>query len=272
METRSDVAPSMAGWNRAAARYEEFFVPITRPLIEPLLDAARVAPGSRVLDVGTGPGEVAASAARRGAPVVGVDSAEEMLRIATRLHPALTFVRATAERLPFDAARFDAVVGNLVIQHVAQPEPVLAECKRVLAPGGCLALTVWDTWAEGHGLMAVQEAMRGIEVRQPPDQPPPSYFAAGAGATLARLLTQAGLTRVSVEHVRFTRRFARSADLWDGMLAISPRTGPLVAAQTEETQRQIRAAFERLVEPYTGHSGLDLPASAALVSGRNAAI
>ena len=70
--------------------------------IEPLLDAARVGPGVRVLDVGCGPGSLSAAAAARGALVTGVDLAEGMLAQARRNHPEIEFVHADAEDLPFD--------------------------------------------------------------------------------------------------------------------------------------------------------------------------
>jgi hypothetical protein len=63
-----------AGWQRQAAGYEDFFRPAIRRLIEPLLDAADVGRASRVLDVASVPGCVAAKAAGRGASVVGVAS------------------------------------------------------------------------------------------------------------------------------------------------------------------------------------------------------
>jgi SAM-dependent methyltransferase len=63
-----------AGWEKQAAGYDDFFGPITTRLIEPLLDAAAVGRGVRVLDVASSPGYVAAEAAQRGALVVGSTS------------------------------------------------------------------------------------------------------------------------------------------------------------------------------------------------------
>ena len=68
-----------AGWEKASDAYHRFFGPITGRLIPPLLDAARVGPGSRVLDVATGPGYVAAQARQRGASAVGIDIAHQMV-------------------------------------------------------------------------------------------------------------------------------------------------------------------------------------------------
>src|SRR4051794_37044151 len=80
-----------AGWEERVSGYEDFFGPITTRLVGPLLDAAKVDRGARVLDVASGPGYVAAAAAERGASVTGVDLSEGMLSLARRLHPQLAF-------------------------------------------------------------------------------------------------------------------------------------------------------------------------------------
>ncbi len=136
----------VAGWEKAgkAEAYHDFFGPITSRAIDPLLDAAHVAPGMHVLDVATGPGYVAARAAERGASVAGVDIARSMVALARKLHPTLEFHQGDAEHLPFAKESFDAVLGNFVILHLGQPEQATAEFARVLRPGGRVALSVWD--------------------------------------------------------------------------------------------------------------------------------
>ena len=98
-------------------------------MIEPLLDAARIVPGSRVLDVGTGPGDLAAAAMARGATVVGIDVANEMVALARRAHRDIEFRQADAERLPFEDGSFDALVGNFVILHLGQREETLSRIR-----------------------------------------------------------------------------------------------------------------------------------------------
>ena len=102
-----------AGWEQKAVAYERFFDVITDRVVAPLLAAASVGVGARVLDVATGPGWVAAHAAERGASVVGIDVAEAMIARARSAHPGLEFRRADAHDLPFADASFDAVVGKL---------------------------------------------------------------------------------------------------------------------------------------------------------------
>lgn len=92
--------------------------------------------GARVLDLGCGKGRFAARLRERGARVVGLDLSMAMLRSAR----GLDRVRASARRLPFADGAFDAVVAVEVFEHVGPPEPVLREARRVLRPGGVLAV------------------------------------------------------------------------------------------------------------------------------------
>ncbi len=100
-------------------------------------------PGTRVLDVGCGPGHLARWLAQRGCQVTGVDRGWRLIRIARRLAAReglpVRFERAPAERLPFAGAAFDLAVATTVIYWVEQPEAVLREMMRVTRPGGTLA-------------------------------------------------------------------------------------------------------------------------------------
>ena len=133
------------GWERQARTYGDVVGRVTSRLVDPLLDAAGVGPGRRVLDLATGPGYAAAAAVARGADVVAVDVAPAMVELARRLHPGLDVRQADAEALPFRDADFDAAVSNFVVPHLGRHDRAVAELVRVLRPGGCLALTTWDT-------------------------------------------------------------------------------------------------------------------------------
>ena len=114
------------GWERRVDAYDGFFTPITGRLFGPLLDAVGVVPGTRLLDVATGPGHLPARAAERGAVPVGVDVADAMVTRARELYPTLEFHRGDAEELPFADAEFDAVTANFLLPHLARPERAMA--------------------------------------------------------------------------------------------------------------------------------------------------
>ncbi len=126
-----------AGWwqegftDGADAEYEEQILPLAR---ECLTGAARV------LDVGTGEGQIARLAAREGASlVVGVDPTIAQLQLAHERGGGANYARANADALPFPDGTFDAVVVCLVFEHIADHEPAIAEIARVLEPGGRFA-------------------------------------------------------------------------------------------------------------------------------------
>jgi SAM-dependent methyltransferase len=256
-------------WEERVEGYAGFFGAVTGRLIEPLLEAARVGPGARVLDVATGPGYVAAEAARRGATACGVDVAEAMLARARAEHPDLELRQADAQSLPFEDGTFDAVVGNFGLPHFGRPELAVAEGVRVLAPGGRLALTTWDVPAEmrmfGVFLEAVAEAGAG-----PPDglPPGPDVFRFSDDAEFRRLLEGQGLVDVQVRHIAFTHPVRSFGDFWSALQRGTVRMASLVLGQPEEARERIRAALERRLAAYAADGRFDVPVSVKLAAGR----
>lgn len=234
----------------------------------PLLDAAGVGPGARVLDLGCGPGVVCGLAAERGALPTGADVSAGMVAEARRRHPGLAFVQADAVELPFGDGAFDACVGNFVLNHLPAPEAAVAELARVLAPGGSLALSLWDVPARNRWLGLVGEALEEVEVRRPAELAggPDSYRFADRDEMLW-LLRGAGLREARVETVSTLARCRDGDEHWEGVLGGSVRTSTTIERQPEAVRRRVRAVVDRLVEPYRTPRGLELPASAVIGAG-----
>jgi demethylmenaquinone methyltransferase/2-methoxy-6-polyprenyl-1,4-benzoquinol methylase len=110
------------------------------------LDAAGLRPGSRLLDVATGPGRLALAAAARlqGRGVIGLDPSGQMLArarsTAAREGLAVTWVQAAAEALPFADATFDTVTIAFGLRNLPDVAAGLREMARVTAPGGRLVV------------------------------------------------------------------------------------------------------------------------------------
>ena len=209
-----------AGWEKRAEDYDRFFRPLTSRMVEPLLDAASVTAGSRVLDIATGPGYVAGEAAARGAEVVGVDVAEAMVALARRLHPDVDFRQADAHALPFEDSSFDAVVGNFVILHLGRPEQAAAEFVRVLVPGGRLALTAWDTPDRARFLGVLVGAFAEAEATPPEDVPVRAgLLPLRERRGVRRALGDQGLDDRRVQTIEFTLSVPSAGEYWDGCSA-----------------------------------------------------
>jgi SAM-dependent methyltransferase len=258
-----------AGWEEKASGYDRLVGHVTSRFGAPLLDAANVTQGTRVLDLATGPGYVAAQAAERGASVVGVDVAAAMISVARRLHPDIDFREADVHELPFEDGSFDVVVGNFLIMHLGRPEHALAGFVRVLRPGGRIALTAWDFPERSRLLGLFLDAVAEAGATAPDELPPgPDVFRFSADDEFDALMRAHGLEDRAIERVEFTHRVATADELWTGFLAGSLRVAVLITTQPVQMQQRIRAAFDRFVEEYRRDDGLELPVSAKLASGR----
>jgi SAM-dependent methyltransferase len=258
-----------AGWEQKAAGYDEFFGQITTRVIGALLDAARVGQGDRVLDLASGPGYVAARAAQQGAEVVGVDVAEAMVALARQHHPELAFRRADAEALPFADGSFDSVVGNFLVHHLGRPERAISGFARVLAPGGRLALTVWDLPDRCRFLGVFLDAIAAAGASPPPDIPAgPDFFRFSGEEGFASLLYGAGFEHVELKTLDFTQSIGSVEQLWDGLMGGSVRVAAMIAGQPPETKKRIRAELEREVGAYRTGDHLEMPVSVKLCAGQ----
>jgi SAM-dependent methyltransferase len=255
------------GWSGNAAGYGRLTGRITARLGEPLLDAAGVRAGTRVLDVGCGRGDLCAAAAARGADVVGVDLAEGMLAAAREAHPDLALRRADAEDLPFADASFDAVLAAFVVNHLPHPERGAAELRRVVAPGGRVAVAMWDQPERVEFLGLFDAALRAANINRvlafPPG--PPAYRFADEGE-LRALLEGAGLERVEIAAVRFAYAIADLDELWDGVQTGSVRTAAQLRGLDDDELARVRGALDDLLEERRSTDGLELETAVKIAS------
>ncbi|QKG23566.1 methyltransferase type 11 [Actinomadura verrucosospora] len=263
-------------WAGRAPAYERGFARMTRYMVGPLLDAASVAAGTRVLEVGTGPGFVAAEAVRRGAEVSALDADPDMAETARRNVPGLDVRVAVLPEVPFPDGTFDAVVGNFVINHVGAPDAALAELRRVLRPEGRLALSCWVMPGVG-ALAVVRDALDAAGVPWPDDIPPSPFLEYGEAMAFRRLVAEAGFADVAVEEVTW-EHVVDPEEWWEtGALARVGSNGVAVSRQDPATVARIKVEYDRLIADYAVPDGEDgasdghvaLPAHALLASARH---
>jgi SAM-dependent methyltransferase len=266
-----------SGWYQAGLSasapelYERCLVPaIFGPWAEDLVVAAAPRPGERVLDVACGTGVVAQAAARRvGATgtVVGLDLNRERLAVASAL-PAgegavIAWRQGDAAALPFPERSFDVVVCQQGLQFFPDRATALGEMRRVLVPGGRLALSVWLPIARSPGFAILAAALdRHISPRLL-DGP----FSLGDAAELRTLLIGAGFRDVTVSMATRLARFPSAAAFVEGYLAAS-----FLAGLVAQVDARARAAFVADacagLEPYEDAAGLAFPMESHLATAR----
>jgi SAM-dependent methyltransferase len=257
-----------ATWEERAAGYESGFLQVTSRVVDLVLDAARVGPGTRLLDVATGPGDIAGAAVGRGAVATGVDIARAMVDIARRRWPGARFKVGDAHALPFPAGAFDSVTAGFALMHLGRPEVAVADWVRVLAPGGYLAVSVWDERSRVGVLGEVLDAIDACGAPWPATIPDgPSFFRFSDGDELARLLGGAGLADVAVTTTAFDHRIATGRQLWDWVIGGTVRTAAVVLGQPPGAQERIRQVFLERVERHRRGASLVVPVSVKVASG-----
>jgi SAM-dependent methyltransferase len=128
-------------FDRLAPQYDEV-LPFFASMAAQVAAAVPFAPGTRVLDLGAGTGVLTAQALARGSLVTAVDAAPAMVARLRREHPRAAAMVMDAHQLAFADASFDLVTACFVMHLLDDPGAAAREARRVLAPGGLLALTL----------------------------------------------------------------------------------------------------------------------------------
>lgn len=256
-----------SGWQNIPQQYHQAFGELTAQSIEPLLNAAGVKKGTKVIDIATGPGYVAAAAARRGATVIGVDFSAAMIEEAKRRYPDIEFREGDAEQLPFGNNLFDAAVMNFGILHLARPDQALAEAGRVLRGGGRFGFTAWakPEEAPGFGIVLRALAQYGDVNVSLPEGPP--FFRFSEPDECIRSLLVAGLAAPKVVKIPQFWRLPSPDSLFESMKDSTVRTAGLLHAQRPEALEKIRDAIRDELKPYQKRNAIELPMPAMLASG-----
>jgi SAM-dependent methyltransferase len=253
-------------WAGRAGAYQRGFARLTAHTVPALLDAAGVGAGTRLLDVGTGPGVVAGAAVARRARVTAVDAEPSMAEAVARNVPGVDVRVAVLPDLPLNDGEFDAVTGNFVINVVGDPAAALEELGRVLRPGGRVALTCW-TYPPPPALGVAAEAIEAAGVPWPDDIPVPPFRPYSSPGAFEALLDGTGFTGAAAHELRWEHR-ADPGEWWqDVYLSGVTSNGVVIGRQDSATVARIKAEFDRLIARYAvGGGQVALPAVAVLAS------
>lgn len=223
----------------------------TTPVAAHLVEFAAVKPGEIVLDVGTGTGVVALTAARAGASVTGLDLTPALLDVArenARVAGLATtqWLEGDAEDLPFVDGQFDVVVSQFGHMFAPRPNVAVAEMRRVLKAGGRIAFA---TWPPEH-FVGRLFAFIGKNSPPPPPgaAPPPQWGIPGIVAERlgdkfeAPFFSRGVMQFPALSLSHFREFMERSVGPMQKLIEASAREPERLAA--------LRAEFELLAGPY----------------------
>jgi ubiquinone/menaquinone biosynthesis C-methylase UbiE len=257
---------SASGWATRREEVRAFGMPVS----ERMIDAVSPQPGQRLLELAAGVGDtglIAAQRLRPGGTLVSSDAAEGMLEAARARARELgvenvEFKRLELEWIDLPTASVDIVLCRWGLMFALDPEAALTETRRVLRPGGRLALAVWDRPDANPWATIPTTTLVALGHIPAPDPSMPGMFTLADSGRLADLLEGAGFTEVTVETVELEASFESLAayieDTADRSLVFGDITRGLSAADSEA----LRAEVGALAAPFTDEDGeaLHMPA------------
>jgi SAM-dependent methyltransferase len=175
---------------------------------EEFIERLHLKPGTKVLDVACGTGNQSIPAARAGAEVIGLDIATNLLEQARKRAAdeklKIEFIEGDAEKLPYEAARFDVVLSMFGAMFAPRPEVVASELLRVCRPGGLIAM---GNWTPG-GFVGQMFQITSRHVPPPPGMPSPLLW--GDEKVVAERLGGKTRLEISRQHLLFDYPFPPS--------------------------------------------------------------
>jgi SAM-dependent methyltransferase len=257
---------SRTSWDAAAAGWEKWwplFERAAQSVSTRLVELARVKAGDRVLDIATGTGEPAITAARKvgaNGRVIGVDHSAGMLEVARRRAASLglsnvEYREGEAASLREPTGSFDAVLCRWSLMFVPDLAAAARGIHDALKPGALLATAVWDTGDKVPMITIAGPQVRALLGIAPPPPGTPNPMSLADTSILERALTGAGFRDFKVEPMNVTFEFDSPEKFLESRKDISYDFRTAMASQPPEMQRRLEELVIKEAQPYVGADG-----------------
>ncbi len=252
------------GWGRQAEHTREMGMPVSTWMIEQL----SLQPGHRLLELAAGPGDtglLAAELIKPGGTLICSDVSEGMLEVARERAKKfgvenVEFKQLELEWIDLPAASVDALLCRWGFMLCLDPAAAMRESRRVLAPGGRIAVAVWDLPQENPWATIFTRALMDEGVGSAPDPNAPGMFALAEPGKLQRMLEDAGFVDVLVESVDIHRLYESFDEYWGETLDLSRVVAEALEPLSDDQRAAVKTRVRSLAEDFRdGEGRLMLP-------------
>jgi len=256
LERWERVAP---GWGRHRAVMQRAAQPVSSWMVE----AIEPQPGHRVLELAAGPGDTGLLAAEWIAPggtLISSDGSEAMVEQARARAAELgidnvEFRTIDAEWIDLPTGTVDGVLCRWGYMLLGDPATALGETRRVLRPGGRVALAAWTAPEDNPWVSVAQEELARIAAAPPPDPEEPSMFGFRDPERIEELLGGAGFTEIRIEQLDIVFAYESLDAWWDTQLDVSATLRDLVVALSPAQRDDLRDAIDARLQRYVADDG-----------------
>lgn len=263
-----------AGWGRRADAMRGNALAVSTWMI----DYLELQPGHEVLELAAGPGDtgfLAAELIRPGGRLICSDAAEAMLEIARARAAAqgldnVEFKRLELEWIDLPTATADAILCRWGVMLIPDPAAAMHEARRVVRPGGRIALAVWDERAHNPWATIPGRAMVELGHTSPPDPNAPGMFALAPSGRLAELIEGAGFVEVLVDAVDLERRYDSVDTYLEETVDLSGVFMDAFGKLDESERDEVKGRIASLATEFTAGDGTIRLPGRSLVAGASA--
>lgn len=266
MGSGENKADQRAQWSRAAAGWERWWDTLEKgagPVAGRLVELSGIGEGGRILDLATGIGEPAITAARRVGPsgrVVALDISPDMLGIARRRAAGLglsniEFLEADAEALDLPVNTFDAIISRWGLMFLSDLDGFLGRTRKLLVPGGRFATAFWGPPEKVPMLALAIGVIRNELALAPPQAGDEGPFRLSEAGFVTGALTRGGFSGVAVERMEAAFEWQSAQDYRQFVEEVGGPIAALLAKVPEPRQAGVLRAIEEAAGAFAAGDG-----------------